>query len=136
MEPVLDAAHIPPCFGLASNHVRNGLLLTKEFHTLFGFGYVTVTPSPVVRVSPHLRIDWRNGRRPQSARTGPRYATSLSERVRPQPGPAAPTSARPARLPAAGLRQVLNCLGETLELLSPPVGAEEIEFRRGHPAGG
>jgi len=62
-QPVLDAAHIQPYLGPKSNHVQNGLLLTKEFHTLFDLGYVTVTPEYVVRVSPALRADWQNGTR-------------------------------------------------------------------------
>ena len=60
-QPVLDAAHIQPYLGPASNHVQNGLVLTKEFHTLFDKGYVTVTPDLVVRVSEALREDWQNG---------------------------------------------------------------------------
>jgi putative restriction endonuclease len=62
-EPVLDAAHIQPYLGPASNHVQNGLLLTKEFHALFDKGYVTVTPDYEVRVSGALRDDWQNGKR-------------------------------------------------------------------------
>jgi putative restriction endonuclease len=62
-EPVLDAAHIQPYLGPRSNHVQNGLLLTKEFHALFDEGYVTVTPDYEVRVSERLREDWKNGRR-------------------------------------------------------------------------
>jgi putative restriction endonuclease len=62
-EPVLDAAHIQPYLGPRSNHVRNGLILSKEFHTLFDLGYVTVDPDYRVHVSPRLRADWRNGRR-------------------------------------------------------------------------
>ena len=62
-EPVLDAARIQPYLGAASNHVQNGLLLTKEFHALFDKGYVTVTPDYEVRVSRALREDWRNGKR-------------------------------------------------------------------------
>ena len=62
-EPVLDAAHIQPYRGPRSNHVQNGLLLTKEFHTLFDRGYVTVTPEHIVRVSPRLHTDWQNGKR-------------------------------------------------------------------------
>jgi putative restriction endonuclease len=62
-EPVLDAAHIQPDLGPRSNHVQNGLLLTKEFHALFDRGYVTVTPEHEVRVSPRLRKDWHNGHR-------------------------------------------------------------------------
>jgi putative restriction endonuclease len=61
--PVLDAAHIQPYLGPASNHVQNGLLLTKEFHALFDKGYVAVTPDYEVRVSERLREDWRNGKR-------------------------------------------------------------------------
>lgn len=62
-QPVLDAAHIQPYLGPKSNHVQNGLLLTKEFHTLFDLGYVTVTPEYRVRVSPALKADWHNGKR-------------------------------------------------------------------------
>jgi putative restriction endonuclease len=61
--PVLDAAHIQPYLGPHSNHVQNGLLLTKEFHALFDEGYVGVTPDYTVHVSERLRTDWRNGRR-------------------------------------------------------------------------
>jgi putative restriction endonuclease len=61
--PVLDAAHIHPYRGPASNHLQNGLILTKEFHALFDRGYVTITPDYRVRVSPLLRSDFSNGRR-------------------------------------------------------------------------
>jgi len=60
-EIVLDAAHIQPYLGPRSNHLQNGLLLTKEFHTLFDRGYVTVTPEYEVRVSSRLRAEWDNG---------------------------------------------------------------------------
>ena len=62
-EPVLDAAHIQPYLGPRSNHLQNGLLLTKEFHALFDLGYVTITPDYRARVSPALRKEWRNGHR-------------------------------------------------------------------------
>jgi putative restriction endonuclease len=62
-EPVLDAAHIQPYLGPRSNHVQNGLLLTKEFHALYDAGYVTVTPDHKVLVSERLRTDWHNGKR-------------------------------------------------------------------------
>jgi putative restriction endonuclease len=62
-EPVLDATHIQPYLGPRSNHVQNGLVLTKEFHALFDRGLVTVTPDYEVRVSPRLRSEWRNGHR-------------------------------------------------------------------------
>ncbi len=62
-QPVLDAAHIQPYLGPASNHVQNGLLLTKEFHALFDRGYVTVTPDYQVKVSDALHDEWNNGAR-------------------------------------------------------------------------
>jgi putative restriction endonuclease len=62
-QPVLDAAHIQPYLGPKSNHVQKGLLLTKEFHSLFDRGYVTVTPDYEVHVSTRLRRDWNNGHR-------------------------------------------------------------------------
>lgn len=62
-EPVLDAAHVQPYLGPRSNHVQNGLLLTKEFHTLFDLGFVTITPDYRVRVSPALNERWSNGKR-------------------------------------------------------------------------
>jgi putative restriction endonuclease len=62
-EPVLDAAHIQPYLGPQSNHLQNGLVMTKEFHTLFDKGYVTVTPEHRILISRRLRDDWKNGRR-------------------------------------------------------------------------
>jgi putative restriction endonuclease len=62
-EPVLDAAHIQPYLGPRSNHLQNGLTLTKEFHKLFDLGYVTITPEYVIRVSPRLHSHWKNGKR-------------------------------------------------------------------------
>ena len=61
--PVLDGAHIQPYLGPRSNHVQNGLLLTKEFHALFDARLVTVTPDHVVRVSSRIKELWKNGRR-------------------------------------------------------------------------
>lgn len=82
-EPVLDAAHIQRYLGPKSNHVQNGLLLTKEFHTLFDLGYVTVTPEHVVRVSPSLNIDWNNGKRYYPYDGKALVAMPGSERLRP-----------------------------------------------------
>ena len=60
--PVLEAAHIIP-FEKSQNHrVSNGLLLRADIHKLFDKGYVTVTPDLVFRVSPRLRMDWKNGK--------------------------------------------------------------------------
>ena len=68
-EPVLDAAHIQPYLGPMSNHVQNGIVLTKEFHTLFDKGLATIEPPVVGRQSYRLRLSeqikerWNNGRR-------------------------------------------------------------------------
>lgn len=68
-EPVLDAAHIQTYLGPRSNHPRNGIILTKEFHALFDKGLVTVEPPKSdrdeyrIRVSRLIRERWNNGRR-------------------------------------------------------------------------
>ena len=61
--PVLDAAHIQPYLGPKSNHLQNGLVLTKEFHALFDAGYVGITPDYEVRISDRLKAEWNNGKR-------------------------------------------------------------------------
>ena len=86
-EPVLDAAHIQPYLGPRSNHLQNGLLLTKEFHTLFDRGYVTVTPDKIIRISPRLRSDYQNGHRYYPFDDQP--LAQLPERACDQPSPAA-----------------------------------------------
>ncbi len=62
-EPVLDAAHVQIYLGPRSNHIQNGLLLTKEFHALFDAGLVTVTPDFTIRVFNRIRDRWKNGHR-------------------------------------------------------------------------
>jgi HNH endonuclease len=59
--PVLDAAHIRPVAAGGAHRIDNGLLLRSDLHTLFDKGYVAVTPSHTLRVSRHLRTDFRNG---------------------------------------------------------------------------
>ncbi len=59
--PVLEAAHIQPYLGPASNHVQNGLLLKADVHKLFDAGYATVTPDCRFRVSERVRADYENG---------------------------------------------------------------------------
>lgn len=83
-EIVLDAAHIQPYLGARSNHVQNGMLLTKEFHALFDRGYVTVTPEHEVRVSSHLRSEWSNGHR-YYPHDGQRLLVPESPAERPSP---------------------------------------------------
>lgn len=60
--PVLDAAHIQPYLGPASNHIQNGISLRADIHRLFDTGYVTVTPDLRFQVSRHLKEDYDNGR--------------------------------------------------------------------------
>jgi putative restriction endonuclease len=59
--PVLDAAHIQPYLGPASNHLQNGLTLRADIHRLFDSGYVTITPDYRFEVSQRLRDDFENG---------------------------------------------------------------------------
>lgn len=42
--PVLEAAHIQPYLGRASNDPQSGLVLLSDLHRLYDDGYVTVTP--------------------------------------------------------------------------------------------
>lgn len=60
--PVLDAAHIQPYRGPASNHVQNGLSLRADLHRLYDAGYVTVTPDRTFLVSERLREEFENGK--------------------------------------------------------------------------
>jgi hypothetical protein len=55
VEQVLDAAHIVPYQGSATNHVRNGLLLRTDLHTLFDLGLITVDAATLtILVDPSL----------------------------------------------------------------------------------
>jgi putative restriction endonuclease len=60
--PVLDAAHIQPYLGPASNHVQNGLLLRTDLHRLYDDGLIGVTPDHSLRVSERIHEEWENGR--------------------------------------------------------------------------
>jgi putative restriction endonuclease len=60
--PVLDAAHIQPYLGAASNHVQNGLLLRTDLHRLYDQGLIGVTPDYSLRVSERIHEVWENGR--------------------------------------------------------------------------
>ncbi|MCG3151124.1 MAG: hypothetical protein GEEBNDBF_00393 [bacterium] len=60
--PVLDAAHITPYLGPASNHPQNGLVLRADIHRLFDDGYVSVTPDYRFVVSERLKDEFQNGK--------------------------------------------------------------------------
>lgn len=60
--PTLEAAHIQPYSAGGTHELRNGLLLRSDIHRLFDKGYMTVTPSYTIEVSPRLKEDFHNGR--------------------------------------------------------------------------
>lgn len=52
----LEAAHIKPYLGPASNHVSNGLLLRADIHTLFDLNLIGINPESLqVVLAEHLR---------------------------------------------------------------------------------
>ena len=60
--PVLEAAHIKP-YSLEGPHaINNGLLLRRDFHTLFDRGYITVNKLLTVEVSHRIKEDFGNGK--------------------------------------------------------------------------
>ena len=60
--PVLEAAHIKPYSRDGPHEISNGLLLRRDFHTLFDRGYITVDKDLTVEVSRHIKEDFGNGR--------------------------------------------------------------------------
>ena len=60
--PVLEAGHIKP-FSLDGPHeISNGILLRRDFHTLFDRGYITITNSFDIEVSHRIKEDFGNGK--------------------------------------------------------------------------
>jgi putative restriction endonuclease len=60
--PVLEAAHIKP-YKLEGPHaINNGLLLRRDFHTLFDRGYITIDKNLTIEVSHRIKEDFGNGR--------------------------------------------------------------------------
>lgn len=60
--PVLEAAHIKPCSMDGPHEINNGLLLRRDFHTLFDRGYITVDKNLNVEVSHRIKEDFGNGK--------------------------------------------------------------------------
>lgn len=60
--PALEAAHIKSFDNEGPNEVSNGILLRADFHKLFDKGYITVTTDYRLEVSPHLKLDYNNGK--------------------------------------------------------------------------
>jgi hypothetical protein len=58
VDQVLEAAHITPYRGTATNHVQNGLLLRADLHTLWDRGLLAIEPeSGEVWVGKDARLD-------------------------------------------------------------------------------
>lgn len=60
--PVLEAAHIKPYSMDGPHEINNGLLLRRDFHTLFDRGYITVDKNFTVEVSHRIKEDFGNGK--------------------------------------------------------------------------
>jgi len=60
--PVLEAGHIKPYSLDGPHEISNGLLLRRDFHTLFDRGYITIDKSFNVEVSHRIKEDFGNGK--------------------------------------------------------------------------
>jgi putative restriction endonuclease len=60
--PVLNASHIKPYAKDGPHDVSNGLLLREDLHTLFDWGYLTITNDYIIEVSHRLKSDYGNGK--------------------------------------------------------------------------
>jgi putative restriction endonuclease len=80
--PVLDAAHISPYSGPASNHVENGLLLRSDLHALFDLGLLAIdSASMCCLLDPSLaRTSYGDldGRRLRLPSDGTKWPSSLA----------------------------------------------------------
>lgn len=53
VEPALEAAHIQPYSQDGASHVKNGLLLRADIHTLFDFHFIAIDPDDGMRIHVH-----------------------------------------------------------------------------------
>lgn len=60
--PVLEAAHIKPYSLNGPHEINNGLLLRRDFHTLFDRGYLTIGKDLEIEVSHRIKEDFGNGK--------------------------------------------------------------------------
>lgn len=82
--PVLEAAHIQPYMGPASNHIQNGLLLRADLHNLYDAELVGITPDYRFRVSERVRAEYDNGEEYyELERSGARLRLPSDEAKRP-----------------------------------------------------
>jgi putative restriction endonuclease len=77
--PVLEAGHIKPYSLEGPHEIKNGLLLRRDFHTLFDRGYITIDRNLNVEVSHRIKEDFGNGKE-YYAHQGQRLIT-LPERI-------------------------------------------------------
>jgi putative restriction endonuclease len=59
---VLEAAHIRPYSSGGTHAPSNGILLRQDLHTLFDRGYMTVTASHHIEISPRIKEEFHNGK--------------------------------------------------------------------------
>lgn len=87
---MLEAAHISPYLGDHTNVVANGMLLSRDVHTLFDLHLLTVALAKgqyVVRVAPavtaalYQQLDQRPARVPSSADLRPSTAELVAHNV-------------------------------------------------------
>jgi putative restriction endonuclease len=78
VEDVLEAAHITPYSGHATNHVSNGLLLRTDLHTLFDCGLLAIEPTTqtvviteALKSSAYAKLAGKQLRRPKEATSAP-----------------------------------------------------------------
>jgi putative restriction endonuclease len=50
----LEAAHIRPYMGRHTNHIKNGIVLRCDLHTLFDLGKISITPDFKVNISDEM----------------------------------------------------------------------------------
>ena len=82
----LEAAHIVPYSGPASDHITNGLLLRADIHTLFDLDLIGINPktqavvlAPILNATAYADLDGRKLRPPANSKAAPNQET-LSER--------------------------------------------------------
>lgn len=60
--PVLEAAHIKPYSHDGPHEICNGILLRRDYHTLFDRGYITIDKKYNIEVSRRIKEDFGNGK--------------------------------------------------------------------------
>ncbi len=83
--PALDAAHIHPVASGGLHRLDNGMLLRADVHRLFDEGYLSVSPSLEVRLSPRLHQDFPEAGE-YTALEGKPVAVPRNKADRPSPG--------------------------------------------------